>query len=211
MEYSAIRIENRDGVYAPSEDSELAAGMLGRYLKRLGASKKLKVLDMGTATGILGIFAACSGLASEVTFADMNPDAVGLARKNALANCHSLPAGLSFIQTDLFSGVGAGEVYDIIIFNAPYLRSGGETDDAMWSGGDEGIETSMRFLEEALVHLSGTGVAILVASSLSSLEKLNSFAERLGFALLEEEKIHYFFEDIVAEAFCLAGSTKLTA
>lgn len=209
MEYAAIRIENRDGVYAPSEDSELAAGMLGRYLERHGRSGKLKVLDMGTATGVLGIFAACSGFASEVAFTDISPEAVALARRNASANCGSLPVKLSFYQSDLFSSIDEGMAFDIIVFNAPYLRSGGEPDDARWSGGAEGIEASMRFLEGSLAHLSKAGVVILVASSLGNLEKLDSFAKDLGFSLLEEEKKHYFFEDIVVKAFSFMGSANV--
>jgi release factor glutamine methyltransferase len=199
MDYKDIEIESEKGVYEPSEDSELAAEMISDYLSELGEQKeRLNVLDLGTASGILGIFAAGSEKVGKVTFADMNPSAVGLAKRNAEKNKRSINCDLAFVESDLFSNI-KDEKYDLIIFNAPYLRSenGEMNDDRRWSGGKEGVELSINFLEGVLWHLKRDGRLILVLSSLSNKEALTREVESLGLRISKELKRHYFFEDIL--------------
>jgi release factor glutamine methyltransferase len=199
MDYEKIAIETAEDVYEPSEDSELASEMISDYLSEIEENKdKLNVLDLGTATGILGIFAAANMKAGKVTFADINPKAVKLAEINARGNRGSEDVELSFVETDLFSKIHSDK-YDLMIFNAPYLRSeeNRKMDDRRWSGGKEGVELSIRFLESSVLHLKKDGRIILVLSSLSNIELLKENMDRLGLKTFKELKKHYFFEDIL--------------
>jgi release factor glutamine methyltransferase len=143
MEYDDIDIETSDDVYPPSEDSRLTARMISFCLSAQQKGRALDILDLGTATGILGIFAASHDGVKNVTCADINPRAVELARKNAEKNKDSLYARISFTETDLFSNIPANTKYDLIVFNAPYLRSENHKnlDDIRWSGDNCKIAT----------------------------------------------------------------------
>lgn len=200
LEFDGLHIETSEAVYKPSDDSFLAAELVKDYLSHY-AEKSLDVLDMGTGTGILGLLCAKSGKAKSVTFADISGDAVALARLNYAENAKSIKDCVCrFVVTDLFSTIEGR--YDLVIFNAPYLRH--EEDDdryeisRAWDGGAEGIELSLSFLDELEPHMKHGGRAVIVASTASEYEKLLDYISSLGYSVLETRKVHFFFEDIVA-------------
>ena len=72
------------------------------------------LLDLCCGTGCIGVsLAKLGGL--EVTFADISPDCLGLARENAALN------GVSgkFLLTDMFSDISGS--FDLICINPPYI------------------------------------------------------------------------------------------
>jgi HemK-related putative methylase len=197
IEYKGLMINTSERVYAPSDDSFLAAKAIERIIARFSCTK---VLDMGTGTGFLGIAAASCMKIGEVHFADINGDAVALARDNFSLNRDNFKKIRGkFINTDLFSRIGGK--FDFIMFNAPYLRS--EDGDAAncislaWNGGMTGIELSVRFLEKAKYHVRKRGHVLLVASSLSDISGLKKAIRSLGYTINGRSKVHIFFEDIV--------------
>lgn len=200
MQYNGLEISANEEVYEPAEDSFLAASLLSEYLSGM-KNRGIRVLDMGTGTGILGLLASSSPLVKEVVFADVNKAALQLAKSNSERNGSLLKATQRFILSDLFSEIGEEEFFDLILFNAPYLRN--EKDDEEkehnpWSGGKEGVELSIRFLDGVASHLNQDGKVILVASSLSNLKMLEEKINGLGFSALRKKKVHIFFEDIIA-------------
>ena len=70
-----------------------------------------KTLDMGTGTGILGLTACANGC--EVTFADIDKNALDCAKRNSALNSFTG----EFIETDLFSNIF--QKFNTIIFNPP--------------------------------------------------------------------------------------------
>src|SRR5690348_6393991 len=74
-------------------------------------------LDIGTGSGILGVFAALRGYS--VTAIDIEPGAVACARANAKRN--GVEKQMYVMEGDLFSTV-EGEVFDIVVFNLPFFR-----------------------------------------------------------------------------------------
>jgi release factor glutamine methyltransferase len=75
-----------------------------------------RVLDMGTGTGCIAISLA-KELEEQCSFvaADISPEALSVARRNALA----LQASVSFINSDLFNHVSGR--FDIVVANLPYV------------------------------------------------------------------------------------------
>ena len=118
-----------------------------------------EVLDMGTGSGVCAVFAAKH--ARRVVAVDINPAAVRCAAINAHLNHleHKIEVRLG----DLFAAV-AGERFDLILFNPPFLRGAPRDDrDRAWRSSDiaerfaAGLGARLRPGGSALVLLSTFG------------------------------------------------------
>lgn len=116
-----------------------------------------RALDLGTGSGVGGVFAARAGYA--VTAVDVNPEAVRCARINALLN--GLEDRLEVLHGDLFAPV-AGRRFELVLFNPPFFR--GEPArwrDAAWRSRD----VLERFAAALPRHLAPEGRALVVLSN----------------------------------------------
>lgn len=140
-------------IYRPWEDSELLLSAVRKAVK-----PGMRVLDMGTGTGIIAVAAA--ELGAEVTACDINPDAVEAARKNAT----DAKVKVNLIVSDLFENVSGK--FDLITFNPPYLPPDSREDaESALNTTDSGVIA--RFMEEADSHLNPGGSILIVVSSLT--------------------------------------------
>jgi release factor glutamine methyltransferase len=180
-------------VYSPSDDSFL-------LLKVTNVSPGEHLLEMGCGSGLLSVHAAKAG--AVVTAADMNPHAVECTRRNAARNNFRIDV----VESDLFDKV-KGE-FDVIAFNPPYLPEETRSTswiEKSWTGGTEGNEVVVRFLEDAWRHLAPGGRIYVILSSLGGFTTaLKSAKTRYSSELLEER--HMFFESIYAYMFKLRAS-----
>jgi release factor glutamine methyltransferase len=197
MEFFGFQIDVSETVYPPSEDSELAFRTFLKCMKMI-KNKDIKILDMGTGSGVLGLLAASQDNVSDVVFADVNNEAITMAMHNFDVNREKIKSKCSFVNSDLFSNIEG--FFDIILFNAPYLISSKEDGNlhTAISGGLSGVELTIKFLTQSLQHLNYGSYAIIIASSLSDLNNLKRTILSMPFLLLDERKLHFFFEDIVA-------------
>ncbi|MCD6504551.1 methyltransferase [Candidatus Bathyarchaeota archaeon] len=178
-----------DQVYEPAEDSFLLADNL-----RLTPCSK--VLDLGSGCGIIAVKAA--ELGCEVVAVDINPYAVYCVKKNA--ELLGLRDRIEVLRTDLFASFRLGRVFDVVIFNPPYLptsdfKLGGWLEKA-WDGGKSGREVIARFVDEVGDYLKDGGEVFMVQSSLSKVEEtLKQFREK-GFKPKILVKIDFDFETL---------------
>ncbi|RLI00230.1 methyltransferase [Candidatus Bathyarchaeota archaeon] len=176
-------------VYEPAEDSFLLADNL-----RLTPCSK--VLDLGSGCGIIAVKAA--ELGCEVVAVDINPYAVYCVKKNA--ELLGLRDRIEVLRTDLFASFRLGRVFDVVIFNPPYLptsdfKLGGWLEKA-WDGGRSGREVIARFVDEVGDYLKDGGEVFMVQSSLSKVEEtLKQFREK-GFKPKILVKIDFDFETL---------------
>ena len=148
-------------VYRPAEDSYL----LNKYVERLAEGL---VLDLGTGSGIQALTAASRPEVSRVLATDVSVEAVGEARERA--EDEGLLGRVDFLVGDLFGPVRGG-VFDVVVFNPPYLPSEGAVDEVSWAGGPRGGEVIERFLRDASRYLRGDGGILLVYSTLTGLDE----------------------------------------
>ena len=179
-----------ENVYAPAEDTFLLAENLRVYEGEF-------VLGMGTGCGILAVLAAEK--ADEVLAVDINPYAIRCAKKNAKIN--RVADKVEFLLGDLFEPIKPKGIFDLIIFNAPYLPSEiGEEKSWIgkaWAGGKTGRKVIDRFISDAPNFLRPNGRIMLVQSSLSNVnESLDAF-NKLGLnaKVIAETKVP--FEKII--------------
>ena len=158
---TTLPIRTLPGVFRPRSDARLLVeAMCERALAR-GA----RVLDVFTGSGALALAAANEG-ARSVTAVDVSRRAVWTVRRNARR------AGLrvDVRRGDLWAPV-AGERFDLIVANPPYLpgeaglpRTGAAR---AWEGGDDGRVLLDRLCDGAAEHLDDGGTLLLVQSALT--------------------------------------------
>ena len=164
--------------YEPREDSFLMLEALAEL--SLGG---LRVLDMGTGSGILAVYCARRG--ADVTASDIDIEAIRVLQITS----DRMGISIKLVTCDLFSKIH--ERFDIVVFNPPYLPSS-TIGDRTTDGGEAGTEVITRFLSELTQHLVENGRGILVISSLNDPERLMMRHPDLGFKTLRERSL--FFE-----------------
>jgi HemK-related putative methylase len=151
-------------------------------------SEAVRVLDLGTGSGVAAVFAARRGF--QVVAVDVDSEAVRCARINALL--HHLDERIDVRQGDLFSPV-AGERFDLVLFNPPFFRGEPAGDlDRAWRGTD--------VLERFAAGLSGAltpgGTALLCLSTDGDGDLLLDKLSHGGFGI-EPALQHDFGNEIV--------------
>lgn len=135
------------------------------YQPWLGDREVSRALDLCTGSGCIGIASAHYHPHWQVDCVDISDDALALAKENV----DRLHAGnVRLLRSDLFRGL-AGEVYDLIVTNPPYVTHD-ETDalpaeyrhepELGLRAGDDGLDLALEILREAPAHLSDDGVLI---------------------------------------------------
>ena len=124
----------------------------------------LFLLDMGTGPGTIGLTIA-KRTGHKVVCVDISPDALCVAKKNALLL--DVSDNTSFICSDLFSAIQKSAKFDLILANLPYIPSEElntlmrdvrdfEPEIAL-DGGEGGIEIYKRFIDELPHYLKRNG------------------------------------------------------
>lgn len=170
-------IEPLRGVYRPLADSQL---LLEAFAQE-GPAGPSRVLDLCCGSGIQGISAAMLG--HRVTAVDAERRAVISARRNALMN----GVEIDVRGGDLFGPV-AGEKFDVVLSNPPYLPTppGATHRNHRWcDGGSDGRELIDRICREAAQYLVSDGALWLVHSSLADINATIARLEQAGFGVSE--------------------------
>ena len=155
------------------------------------------VLDVGTGTGLIAIFAAKKG-AGRVLAIDINPAAVRNAQLNA--KLHSLEEIIEVRESDLWEKVGE-ERFDVITANLPF-REKTARDMLEISTWDSDFQVHKRFFGGVIQHLKPQGRIYLSQANFGELEKVEDLAKEydLTMTLIAEEKcindprVFYVFE-----------------
>ncbi len=139
--------------YAPNDDSFLIIDVLSNLLLH-----DKKVLDIGTGSGILGLFCAQNG--AHVTVTDVDDTIL----ENVSAAASELGLEIKTIKSNMFLKIDGQ--YDIVLFNPPYLPST-RIEDSTIDGGVHGRRFIDQFFEGLATHLKHDGLALLLVSSLN--------------------------------------------
>ena len=142
-----------DQTYAPNDDSFLIIDVLSNLPLR-----DKKVLDIGTGSGILGLFCALNG--AHVTVTDVDD----IILENVSAAASELGLEIKTTKSNMFLTIDGQ--YDIILFNPPYLPSKG-VEDSTIDGGVHGRMFIDQFFQGLATHLKHDGLALLLVSSLN--------------------------------------------
>jgi release factor glutamine methyltransferase len=163
------------------------------------------VLDLGTGSGAIALALASRFPGARVTAVDSSSDALSLASENAEAA--GLAGRVTFLESNWFEAIAAGDTFDLIISNPPYLSDDeaaatapevrGHDPEGALTSGDGGFADIGRIAEASAAYLApggllaietGTGhharlSALLGSSGFSRSESLRDLAGRDRFVL----------------------------
>ncbi|MBR5047756.1 MAG: peptide chain release factor N(5)-glutamine methyltransferase [Eubacterium sp.] len=169
-----------ENVLIPRQDTECLVEETLRLLaekKKLSAcrSGKIRVLDLCTGSGCIGISISLLCPWTEVVLADLSPEALQVASRNA----GELGAEIITLQGDLFDALSTlppeKRHFDLIVSNPPYIPTG-EISGLMpevrdhepcmaLDGSPDGLAFYRRIIREAPEHLREGGILIFEIGS----------------------------------------------
>ncbi len=149
----------------------------------------MNVLEIGSGTGfvstVLNHNKDINLIATEI-----NPFAASCTRSN----------GVEVIRTDLFDCFKDTAVFDLIVFNPPYLPTAEDEKVPGWlnyafDGGKDGRDTIRTFMERIRPHLKGN--LLMLISSLTGVEEVRRMMQEKGFTVTIESRDKCCFEELV--------------
>ena len=150
-----------------------------------------RILDLCTGSGCLAILLADSFADARIVGADISESALEVAEINVAA--HQLADRVSLVNSDLFSSLH-GERFDLIISNPPYVTSSAVATfppeyaaepELAHAGGEDGLSSVRRILDEAGAHLTDGGT--LVVEIGQGREELEACYRNVAFQWLDTE------------------------
>lgn len=163
--FLGLELEVGPAALVPRKETEiLAAAALQLLHGVVQARGPALVLDLCAGSGNLATVLAHYEPHCQVCVADLSPEAIQLARRNAAT--HQLDGRVRFFEGDLFRPFAAEEFarrFDLIVCNPPYISSGkvdalppetGQHEPRLaFDGGAFGLDVIGRLIAEAPRHL----------------------------------------------------------
>jgi release factor glutamine methyltransferase len=118
-EFFSLELEVNRDVLIPRPDTESVVGECLRLAKEIAAPL---ILDVGTGSGCLAVAVAKYHKTAQVTAVDVSATALAVAARNA--GKHGVAERIRFLEGDLFASIPAGERFDLILSNPPYIPHG---------------------------------------------------------------------------------------
>jgi release factor glutamine methyltransferase len=116
-EFFGLDFEVSEAVLIPRPDTELIVELAIERLPPQG-----RLLDMGTGSGAIAVSVAHARPDAAVTALDLSDEALAVARRNAANH----QARVRFLRSDWFSALDAGDSFELIASNPPYIAAGDE-------------------------------------------------------------------------------------
>lgn len=186
MKILNCQIKIKKGIFKPREETIFWVKRVIKKLKK--KKKKLRILDIFSGSGWIGIACLKNLKNCFVDFVDIDKKAIEQIKINLKLN--KIPPRRYFIfQSDMFEKVKKKK-YDTILANPPYVakerlwqvqKSVIKTEPKnSWYGGEKGMFYIKKFLKEAKKHLEPGGEIVMECDPLQKKE-IEELIEKEGY------------------------------
>lgn len=165
-EFMGLTFKVCEAVLIPRPDTEI---LVEEGIEILKKKEEKSFLDMCTGSGAIAVSLAYYVSDSKGIGADISPEALAVARNNAVLN--EVNERVSFVQGDLFESISEEEKFDLIASNPPYIRKDvinelmtdvKDHEPALaLDGGPDGLDFYRRIVPEAARRLKPGGSLLL--------------------------------------------------
>ena len=168
QEFMKMNFYVDENVLIPQPDTEILVEEI-TYICRgrsCACPKKIRILDLCTGSGAIGISLAKYIKDSEIIMSDISLKALEIAKKNAIKN--NVRERCKFTQSDMFKNIE--DKFDIIVSNPPYIKTEvikvldkevqSEPTIAL-DGGQDGLKFYRIIIEQAYKYLNTNGILAL--------------------------------------------------
>ncbi len=155
-----------ESVMVPCPETELLLDSVLRAARQL-ASDPVRLLDVGTGSGVVAISTKLENENLDVTASDISAQSLDVARQNAAR--FDVEDKIRFIESDLFEALDKSEKFDIIASNPPYIADGeyeslppevkADPKKSLLAG-EKGLDVIERLIRFAPDHLCSPGFLI---------------------------------------------------
>ena len=163
--FYGLRLKVSPAVLDPRDDTET---LVDWALELLPSAQACKVLDLGTGSGAVGLAIASQRPLAQMTATDASPEALEVARRNAAAYKLVGCFVLAELRAPHWFSALAGQVYDLIVSNPPYIAEGDSHLTALkhepamaLTSGKDGLDAIRSIISHAPAHLSAAGHLLL--------------------------------------------------
>ena len=173
----------------PRQDTELLIDII---LQNYDLNSPLKILDLGTGTGIIGITLAKNFKKSNVLLTDISIKAIEVAKKNIEANCLQ---NIHCVHSNWFKNID-NSVFDIIVSNPPYISKEDphlkqpeltKQPQVALVSNDKGLQDIRTIVGNASEYLSKTGM-LLIEHGYNQAKKVRQIFTKNKFNQIELNK-----------------------
>ncbi len=190
-----IEVMVSEGVLIPRPETEILIGKALEYSK-----KGMKILDIGTGTGIIAITLAKHIENADITAVDISDAALKLAYENAKLN----NVEIKFKKSNIYDSID--ERFDMIVSNPPYISEHERTklqkelsyepEIALFSG-EDGLDMIREIISKSDYYLNNKGI-IIIEIGYDQGEAVSELLIQLGFTEVEITKDYNDFDRIVS-------------
>lgn len=172
MQHCGLLVIVRRNVFWPCEDS---IPLMESVQIQPGDS----VLDIGTGSGVIGIFCAKAG-AGLVTAVDWNSDAVANAKENAARN--KVDAIFDARHSDVFDAIEPSQKFDVITANLPMMNMEARdvVESSIW---DTGLRANRIFLSRVGQFIKPGGRIYMTQADFAAIDEVRSLAKEYSWDL----------------------------
>jgi release factor glutamine methyltransferase len=159
-----------------------------KKIKKIVKNKSL--LEVGTGTGIVALFAGISG--AKVVVTDINKDAV----KNAKLNFKKYKINTIVRCGDIYKPIKKTERFDFIFWNHPFNNWGKPVRDVLLKAGfDYKYKSLSKYISGAKEHLLPKGRLLIGTGGFADLIRMKELAKKNNYKIKVLEKISVPLED----------------
>ncbi|MCA9179499.1 MAG: peptide chain release factor N(5)-glutamine methyltransferase [Planctomycetales bacterium] len=183
-------------VLIPRPETEFLVMAMLDFAKQLTAAgaTSLEIADVGCGSGAVAVTLAKQLPQARVTASDISAAAVDVARRNA--ERHQVADRVEFLVSDLFDAYPPERTFDLIASNPPYISPGEmeqlprdvseyEPHLALAGGGEDGLATTLRLLEQAESRIRPGGAIALETSPMLAERLQERLTSQAGLAPAE--------------------------
>lgn len=187
-EFYGLCFKTTSDTLDPRPETELLIDIFKRYHQN--DATNLKILDLGSGTGCIGITILTLYPNATCCFVDINPETLEVAKENA--KFHQVYKRSGFICSNWFEHIG-GATFDVIISNPPYIASNYKIDKetsydpplSLFAGAD-GMDAYRVILPRAHKYLNSNGL-LLIEIGIGQSSKITQILTNLRLLHIEKD------------------------